>query len=67
MEETEGREGEEFVTIEVQVFATLLALGGANRTRGSTQKSRRKPRIRGGPGGNRPAKRASGLVTVRVH
>jgi hypothetical protein len=29
--------------------------------------SQRKSRIRGGPGGNCPVRRASGLVTVRVH
>jgi hypothetical protein len=66
VEETEGRR-QELVTIRVQAVAPLLALGGTNRTRGWMPKSQRKPRIRGRPGGNCPVRRASGLVTVRVH
>ena len=33
-EETEVRDGQEFVTIEVPIIAPLLDLGGANRIRG---------------------------------
>ncbi len=67
VEETEGREGEVFVTIEVQALATLLDAGGANRPCDRGEKSGKPSNNRGGLGGNRPAMRASGLVTVRVH
>ena len=47
VEETEGRGGEELVTIEVRVIAPLLDLGGANRTRGESAKSPRESRESG--------------------
>jgi hypothetical protein len=62
-----GSRSEELVTIEVQAVAPCWPWEEPTGPADGCQKSQRNPGIRGSPGGNRPIRRASGLVTVRVH
>ena len=59
--------GHEFVTIGVQATVPCWTWQAPTGLADACEKSQRKPKYKGSPGGNRPVQRASGLVTVRVH